>query len=147
MYPGSLPKIVDDRIDIKIAVDLEEAYKCAAVSAFRATATMSRRILQVIALDKGAPKTRTTKNGKEVSMELINQIDWLYDNHIITTDLKDAAHQVRILGNKGAHPFGPENTNEIEPRQAEELLGLTEQFVNVLYVVPAITKSLKDDKE
>lgn len=55
---------------------------------------MARRAIQNACLIKGA------KDDK-----LHNQIGRLFNNGIITKDLRDFAHTVRLVGNDAAHPI------------------------------------------
>lgn len=147
MHPHALAKPVDEAIPSPIKEDMEEAYKCQAVQAWRAAVTMARRALQNICLDKGAPATRTItpKSGipKEIKNDLINQINWLYDERIITKDLKDWAHEIRTVGNSGAHPGEAEDTQPVIEQNANDILSLAEAFCGPLYVAAKVYNDRK----
>jgi hypothetical protein len=100
---------------------------------YRAAAVMARRALQSICLDKGAKE--------DDSLE--KQIDWLFTQSVITKDLKEWAHEVRLVGNDAAHPKKPENDQPISKEDAEDILQLLDQFCQVLYVAPAIAEERK----
>ena len=144
LNPKALPRVVGDSLPPSIKGDFEEALLCESVGAMRAAVTMARRALQGICLDQGAPSKRTVKDktGKEreVSNDLARQIDWLLKEQIITKPLKEMAHEVRGVGNNGAHPR-PENaedTTEVKPEDASEMMALLEAFSQTLYVGPSI---------
>ncbi len=81
--------------------------------------------MQSACIDKGATKDR-----------LVDQLQELATNGIITKDLKEWADVVRWVGNDAAHP-DKENVNKDD---AEDILKLAEQFLQVIYVAPAIAK-------
>jgi len=136
IYPTPLPKPVDERIPSSIRRDFEEALKCFGISAFRATGVMARRALQGCCLDKGA------KKGK-----LQEQIDWLFEQRIITKHLNDWAHEVRLVGNDAAHPQKPREDKPITKDDAEAIVNLLTQFTNVLYVAPAIAAKSRKSRQ
>jgi len=86
---------------------------------------MCRRAVQSSALHLGA------KGGK-----LIDQIDDLSKTGIITTPLKDFAHEIRLTGNDGAHPEkdGLENVTE---KDGEAIIEFTGEYLHHVYVMPA----------
>ena len=109
-------------------IDLIEAKLCYSIDAFRACAVMARRTMQNACIDKGAKKG-----------DLVNQIKELQTNGTITKDLAEWANVVRWVGNDAAHP----NKDSVEKEDAEDILSLAEQFLQVLYVAPAIALSRK----
>lgn len=132
IYPQPLPKPVDERVPFFIKGDLEEAIMCFSVSAYRGTASLCRRILQLICLDKGAKKDR-----------LLVQIEELGKGGIITKDMVDWTTSVRWVGNDASHP----EKNDVERKDAEDVLNLVEQIIHVLYITPSISKAIKKKRE
>ncbi|MFM9951719.1 MAG: DUF4145 domain-containing protein [Saprospiraceae bacterium] len=121
-YPQPIP--TDSRVPTEIKKDMDEAKLCFLVGAFKASVVMSRRVIQATCIDKGAsPKKLLHEQIKEIT-----------DIGLITQDLKNWANEVRQVGNSGAHP----NLYSIEKKDAEDILELAEQFIYVIYVVPAI---------
>lgn len=133
IYPHPLPKPVSEKIIEPIRKDFMEANLCFSVSAYRAAAVMARRALQSICLDKGA------KEGDDLK----KQIDWLFAQGVVTKDLKEWAHEVRLVGNDAAHPKKPEGNQPVSKEDAEDILQLLDQFCQVLYVAPAIAEERK----
>ena len=125
VFPTPLPSPSDERIPEHIRQDLDEAKICFSVNAYRACAVMARRAIQSAAIDKGATKGN-----------LVEQINELESSGIITKDLKEWATLVRWIGNDAAHP----NKDKVEKEDAEDILTLAEQFLNVIYVAPALAK-------
>lgn len=132
VYPHPLPSPTDPNIPEEIRTDLDQAKRCFSVSAWRAAAVMARRAMQSAAIQKGA----TMKS------RLVEQIAELAAAGKITVDLKEWADAVRWVGNDAAHPGGEAVSRE----DAEQVLNLAEQFLHVLYVAPAIAKSLRTKK-
>lgn len=136
-FPNQLPKPIDEKTPEFLIKDLKEAYDCFSVSAYRATAVLARRALQKCCIEKGAPDKK-----------LIEQVQWLLDNQIITKDLKEWAEEVRLTGNDCAHPPKKIEEEMIVPKDdAEDILLLLEKFVDVLYIAPQIAQERRDARE
>jgi hypothetical protein len=136
-YPAALPKPVDEIVPLLVRSDLEEAAVCLTVGAIRAAATMARRSVQNICLDKGAPSRRSITSGgkpREVQNDLARQIDWLFEKRIITEELRDWAHEVRVVGNSGAHPGDAEDKEEVTRDDSEAALELAGALCSTLYI-------------
>ncbi|MBN1471232.1 MAG: DUF4145 domain-containing protein [Syntrophaceae bacterium] len=90
-----------------------------------ASAMMSRKVLEVSvkSLDK---------NGKG---NLYQRIEKLYNDGIITENLKDWAHIIRDDGNEAAHEEVPVN-----PDFAKQLLSFTEMFLMYTFTLPGMVK-------
>ena len=135
-HPNALPKPINEKTPDFLKSDMEEAYKCFSVGAYRATGVMARRTLQLCCIDKGSPK----KSLKE-------QIDWLLEKQIITKDLKDCAHEVRLTGNDAAHPPEDiEKDNRVSKEDADDIVSLLEQFISVLYIAPALSEERRQKR-
>jgi hypothetical protein len=143
-YPtGSPDEAVADEIPDHIKADFREALRCLWVDAYNATAEMCRRAIEASCLDLGAPKNKV----------LEKMIDSLESQRIITPFLQQAAHKVRLGGNRGAHPpeDGPPTTPSlpeqdpqtidgpieiIEKDHAEAIVAFTREFFHHVYVGP-----------
>lgn len=88
---------------------------------------MSRSALQAAAREKGAPDG-----------SLADQIGWLADEHLITPDLKEWAHEARLSGNLVAHPR-PED-RKVDGVEAMEIVEFAETIFFHLYVIPKRTE-------
>jgi hypothetical protein len=139
-YPlGNPEDAVAPEIPEHIQPDFKEALRCLWVNAYNATAEMCRRALEASCLHLGAPK----KNVLE------DMIDWLADKRVITPLLQQAAHKIRLGGNRGAHP--PEDgpaaglgiptpqdapITKIERDHALAIVEFTRHFFEHVYVIP-----------
>lgn len=128
MYPSPLPQPTDLRVPEQIRTDIDEAKKCFSVRAYRGCATMCRRALQAMCIDKGA----------KIS-DLKVQIDDLAEKHVITEDMREWGHSARWVGNDAAHPNAPPVTEE----DARDILSLAEQIATIVYVMSAIAEEKK----
>lgn len=122
VYPTNIPFASLD-IPEKIRKIYLEALICFNVSAWNATATMCRRAVQECIIDKGG-------EGKM----LYNQIDNLAEKRIITDDIKEWAHEIRLLGRDGAHADVPTDVGEKEANFAIEFTG---ELLNYVYILKA----------
>jgi hypothetical protein len=111
-----------------VRADFREALRCRFVDAYNGTVEMCRRAVQASCIERKAPDEK-----------LIHQIDWLAEQGIITTPLKEMAHRVRLGGNLGAHP--PEDPDDatailIGPEYADAVIEFTRDFFQHVYVMP-----------
>lgn len=132
IFPAPLPTPTDYRIPEHIRVDLEEAKLCFNVGAYRGCAVLARRSMQAACLEIGAKKR-----------DLRDQIDELHTQGLITNDLKEWAHEIRYVGNDAAHP----NKEDVTEDDAIAILQLCEQFMQVIFVTPALAKELRTARE
>ena len=129
-YPIGIPSDgVSPEIPTNIGADFREALRCRFVDAHNATVEMCRRAVQASCIELKAPTDK----------KLVHQIDWLAQNGVITTPLKEMAHRVRLGGNLGAHPpEDPEDPGEIivGPNYSDAVIEFTRDFFQHVYVMP-----------
>lgn len=125
VYPEIVPDL-HPSIPKGVGADYRESLTCFAVGAWKATAVLSRRALQNSVVEKGA----------NASQPLHAQIDELEEKHIITKDIKDWAHQIRHLGNDGAHPYDKGSLTKVTRDDADEILKFTESYLKYVYEMP-----------
>ena len=123
-YPKRTPK-PHESIPPQVADDYIEAIKCFDVGAWKASVVMCRRALQGSVIEKGAKKDK-----------LVDQIDELYDQQIITKAIKDWAHEIRLTGNIGAHP-DKDGLQDVTREDAKELIEFMEEYLNYVYIMPS----------
>jgi hypothetical protein len=123
-YPKKIPKL-HESIPSDVADDYVEAIKCFDVGAWKASSVMCRRSLQESVIEKGAKKDK-----------LIDQIDELCDQEIITKDIKDWAQEIRLTGNIGAHP-DKDGLEDVTEDDAKELINFMEEYLNYVYILPS----------
>lgn len=126
VQPVNARKMDFPDVPSSIADDAAEAFHCLVVSAWRAVAAMARRAIQQSCLEKGAPA------GKR----LVDQIDWLADQQLISPQMKAVAHRLRIIGNLGAHP-DKDGLEDVDQAQAEATLVFLTDFLRYVYQIPA----------
>jgi len=131
VVPQPIPSPTNEKIPDRIRKDLNEAKMCFSVEAYRACAVMARRAVQSTAVDKGA-------NGDT----LVEQINDLEHQGVITKDVKDWATVVRWVGNDAAHSGG----DDVVKDDAGDILELAEQFLEIVYVTPALARARREKR-
>ena len=106
-----------------IAEAASEAYQCLSISALRAAVQLARSVVEATAKEKGI----TTGN-------LMTKIDELYNQHFVREYIKDAAHEVRHLGNDMAHG---DFIDPVSSDEAELVLTLMSEILDEVYQSPA----------
>lgn len=71
---------------------------------------------------------------------LYKEIDDLHEKSIITTDLKDWAHEVRLAAAEAAHP---EELGSVSEQDAAESLAFMDAFLEYAIALPARRKALR----
>jgi hypothetical protein len=125
--PAFATRPVPPHVPDPYATDFAEA--CAALSISpKASAAISRRLLQHILRDKAGAKKK----------DLVEQIEELQPT--LPGHLQDL-HAIRQIGNFAAHPSKSAHTGEIvevEPGEAEWLLDILERVLDFYFVQPVI---------
>lgn len=129
-FPRTAPSDFHKAIPEKTRTDYAEAKKCLHADANKGVVVLCRRVMQHIALDKGA-------SGRN----LMEQINDTLAKGLITRSLHDAAHEVRYFGNFGAHPQD-DNLDDISSDDARAVIDIVDQFLGDLYVRPFNTQKL-----
>lgn len=133
VYPEPLPEPTNSAVPEPMRGEMDEAKRCFSIKAYRATSLMARRIIQIALIGKGANTKKT----------LFEQVKELRSKGIITEDILKATDAVRLVGNDAAHSKDFDVTEE----EALEVLELAEVFLEALYVIPSITKKIKDRRD
>ncbi|GAB3884784.1 DUF4145 domain-containing protein [Microbispora bryophytorum] len=115
-------------IPLKIRKELAEATQCFHAGQYTATAVMVRRVIEGVCRSHNATGT------------LFKALDNLYDRGLIDKRLLEWAHELRAIGNDGAHFGGKAITRE----DAEDALTLAEAVLNYMYV---FTKQYEEFKQ
>jgi hypothetical protein len=84
---------------------------------------MARRAIQGMCIDLGAPDKK-----------LVEQIDWLEERRLITPQMRDVAHRIRLGGNTGAHP-DKDGLNDVDEPEAKALLEFLDDFIRFTYEI------------
>ena len=122
LLPESNAKVLPDYIPAPIQEDYYEACRIRDLSP-KASATLARRCLQGMIRDfYGVSKTR-----------LVDEIEAIKDK--VDLDVWDSIETVRSVGNIGAHMEKDIDVIiEVEPEEAQLLIGLIEQLVEDWYI-------------
>ncbi|MGH3863567.1 DUF4145 domain-containing protein [Actinokineospora sp.] len=122
--PGdhSSPRSFEDVPD-HIAEAASEAHKCLQVGALRAAVQLARSVVEATAKEKGI-----------TSGVLASKIEEMHKAHLIRPHVREAAHEIRYLGNEMAHgDFVATVTKE----DAVEVLGLMDEVLLEVFQSPA----------
>lgn len=135
-YPVENPEeSVDKNIPTGVRDDYVEALRCRSVTAHKACVVMCRRSLQ-----------SSCRNFKASGKQLIDQIDDLAGNGRITAALKDMAHDIRKLGNAGAHP-DEDGLGDVTKEDSDDIVEFTRQYFEHVYVMPAKSEAFRKRRE
>jgi len=134
---------IHESIPISIREDYAESRRCLFADAYKGTVTLCRRVIEAIACDKLAEKSKEDKGKSKKLFELINL---MYDEGLITKDIKDSVHEVRLFGNYGAH-VQDDGLDNVERDEAQGVREVTWQLLYTIYIAPDKTKKLKEKRE
>lgn len=106
-----------------IAGAADEAYKCRSIDALRASILLARSVVEATAKECGQTKGN-----------LFTKIDAMYEAGEIREHTKDAAHELRFLGNDMAHG---DFVNKVDDADADEVLAVMSEILNEVFQGPA----------
>lgn len=135
-YPLSTTE-AEKEIHESVRRDYEEARLCFSAGAYKGAVLLCRRALQGAAIDKGADA------GVDPRETLNRQLDALAKEGSLNSSLADVAKEIRLLGNYGAHPQD-DGLDEVSKDQADDVVQLTGQVLEDLYVNPARVARLRE---
>jgi hypothetical protein len=102
---------------------LREARITFSAQCYRASAVMSRRILEAITVNKG-----------ENDGSLASRIKSLVTKGVLDKNLGEWTTEIRLIGNFGAH-FDP--IKDVDKVDAEQIILFIEELIKYLYVMPS----------
>lgn len=117
----------------EIESDRYEAWECYISGCYKSSAIMARAALQ-----------RAVRTLKAEGKGLFEEIEDLKKKGVITQQLADFAHEVRITGNDIAHPHEMTNVNEKEIIESLEFL---DGFLETVFVLPSVAERRKKARE
>ncbi len=129
MYPSRVPRPLSVEVDEEYAKDFREACMVLDDSP-KASAALSRRLLQHVIREKAGITRR----------DLDKEIGALIDTNTLPSDLANDLDTVRTVANFAAHPIKSTDTGaivDVEPGEAEGLLDVLEELLDVYFVRPA----------
>ena len=140
VYPHSPRRApIGDAVHPTLKEDYEEACDVLAISP-KASAALSRRVLQAILKDQGYESSNLAKQIDSVLSETS-------PDKVLPAAIRDTIDAVRTFGNFAAHPITDKTSLQIidvEPNEAEWCLDIIETLFEHYYVRPAeIRKKLE----
>ena len=113
-----------EKVPGPIRADYDEAIRCLTAGASKAAAAMARRAAQGVCVERGA----------DPGKRLADQIDQLGEQGELTARLVGLSHEVRVLGNSGAHP-GDDGLEEVSRDEAEQAISFLEHLLSHVYII------------
>jgi hypothetical protein len=112
-----------------LRLEFEEAQRCFAAKAYKATVVMVRRVLE-----------GTCKENNVQERTLIKSLDKLKADGLLDATIAEWADTLRILGNEGAHYTG----KQVPRDDAEDALAFAEALLDHIYVLQKRFEKLKE---
>jgi hypothetical protein len=116
-----------------IASAADEAYRCRSINALRGAILLARGVVEATAKERGIDKGM-----------LHAKIEALHAKGDIRGFTKDAAHELRFLGNDMAHG---DFVNEVDADDADEVLDVMTEILSEVYQGPARVNRMKTKRE
>lgn len=136
IHPKSAIRPIPTEVTEPFRKDFEEACAVSELSP-KASAALSRRLLQLIIRDKAEIKARS----------LEKEIEALVASNTLPIDLAEDLDALRNVGNIASHPMTNEHSGEIvdvEPHEAVWLLDIIEELLDFYFVRPALRAKKRD---
>ena len=137
--PGFAAEHMDKSIPESIRGAYAEARRCGYANAYRAAVAMYRLVVEATACKKLGPDSQKA-NGR--TKRLLDLIDEMHTQGLITKDLKETAHEIRHFGNYGVH-VQEKGLDPVSEDECTAVRGITWHLIQALYVAPAQTAALK----
>ena len=126
---------VAEELPEAVGIDLKEASACLSVGANKAAVSMCRRALEGSMGEKGA-----------AGSTLYEKIEDLKNKGILTEVLAETAHEIRFLGNYGAHPQD-DALDQVDRAEADGLFEFVVTLFKYLYELPAQLAKRKSERQ
>jgi hypothetical protein len=137
-YPNNLNVWKFEYVKNDVKKNLMDIYKIYNCKVYDSAIISARALLQKIVREIGKDIFKPEDN------DLRKEINRLFSNNLITKELKNVAHQIRITGNEYAHP---EEINENFSRQdADNIIKLLENFILLLVEIPSELKIIIENQ-
>lgn len=117
-----------------IAATADEAHQCHSIGAHRGSIALARAVVEATAKHQGVTKG-----------SLMEKIDSLAGQGVISEAMKDAAHEIRFAGNEVAH--GDLAEQLLDKEDAEEVLSLMDAMLLRVYQEPAQVARVRERRE
>jgi len=136
VYPKTSIRPLPEEVPDGYRADFNEASLVLGDSP-KASAALSRRLLQRLLVEKGGAKKR----------DLADQIQEMLDSPSLPSELADAIDAIRNIGLFATHPKKSTNSGEVldvEPGEADWSLEVLEQLLDHFFIRPAKLQARKD---
>ena len=137
--PGFDASNIDKAIPDGIRDDYAESQRCFYASAYKGTVALLRRVIEAAACNKLGADSLDAKGHTKKLWQLI---DLMHQRGLITHDIRDAAHAVRLFGNYGAH-VQDDDLDKVTRQEASEADDITWQILYSLFIVAKQTEALR----
>jgi len=117
-------------VPFHIADVADEAHRCHSIRAYRGSVLLARAVLEA-----------TAKDHKITTGRLIDKIDQMATQELISKRLARAAHEVRHVGNDAAHA---DATDEIGAVDSEDALTIMGEVLTEVYEGPARIAAMEE---
>lgn len=134
-YPGQMPTSTPAHVPPPLNRYYEQAANSLHSDHDDASGAMSRKVVDVSTQQMLGVESKEYRT-------IAQRIDALAAKNLLTPDLKDWAHEVRLGGNDAAHDEDPFSHEE-----AEELLSFVELYLTYVYALPGRLKSRRERAE
>ena len=126
------PPQLSSHVPAALRGDFEEAWRCFRAKAFIATAVMVRRVVEGACDECGFKKK-----------SIYQAIEAMKEAGLLGSRLADCAHQLRILGNDGAHP----TKLRISKKEAQAALIFIEALLDQVFVLDRLLGNFERQTE
>lgn len=123
------PDVIDP-----IAAAADEAHRCLSAGAPRGAVALARAVVEA-----------TAKNQGVTTGSLMNKIDALAKQGVISNHMRDAAHEIRFAGNEVAH--GDLAEEPMSSDDARDVLDLMDAILERVYQEPAKVARVRERRE
>lgn len=127
--PAFIGGRVFEDVPTHIASAAKEAYECRSIRALRASILLARGVVEATAKDQGV--TEGT---------LFQKIDAMFGQGIVRSFTRDAAHELRYLGNSMAHG---DFVDAVDPTDTDAVLEVMSEILNEVYQGPARVSKMR----
>jgi hypothetical protein len=131
-YPGKMPNAIPAYVPAPLDRYYQQALDSLHSAHYDASGAMSRKVVDVSTQQMVKGDTKKYNNIRD-------RIDALAEKHLLTPDLKDWAHQIRLDGNDASHDEDPFTADE-----AQGLLSFTELYLTYVYTLPGRLKARRE---
>ena len=132
-WPTKTKKDFPD-VPAQIAAAASEAHICLGAGSPRGAVALARAVVESVAKDKGIHKGH-----------LQLKIDALHQKSLISSNLKEAAHEIRVAGNEAAH--GDLVAEQLRIEDAGIVISFMDNILDQVYQGPASVESMRQRRK